>query len=193
MSKKIQAPALTINIPKGSLVLMCAAPNSGKTQFTKKHFKLNRDTVLICSDDIFCENVKNASSFDTYETLMEKTLVTFERMVTEGASSGKTVVVDATSHFYDQRIAMINELRPLFKNIVLIVIDLDIPDLMSHGVKPQSTIMKRFDMYAPELDNTVLIAMLIKLQFNDRTIYKGVDTVYRVTSQTLNICRVVYV
>ena len=85
---------------------------------------------------------------------------------------------------------MIEEIGHHFKNIVLIVIDLDLNDLLKHGVKPQSELMKRFDMYAPEIDNTQGIAMLIKLQFMNGTIYKGVNKVYRVTSQTLNNCKV---
>ena len=192
MSKKIKAnnkSTQILTIPKGSLVLTCAAPNSGKTTLSKKLFSGMDDVVLICSDDIFRENVAKASMFETYESLMEKTTKTVTEMVEDGASKGKTVVIDATSHFVDERLAMIDEFRPLFKNIVLIVIDLDIPDLISHGVKPQSPIMKRFDMYAPELDNTLLIALLIKTQFKNRDIYKGVNTVYRITSQTLYNCK----
>ena len=193
MSKKIKAntkSAQILTIPKGSLVLTGAAPNSGKTTLSKKLFSSMDEVVLICSDDLFCENVNKASMFETYESLMEKTTKTVTEMVEDGASKGKTVVIDATSHFVEERLAMIDAFKRLFKNIVLIVIDLDIPDLISHGVKPQSPIMKRFDMYAPELDNTVLIALLIKTQFQNRDIYKGVNTVYRITSQTLNNCKV---
>lgn len=193
MSKKIKAntPSTQIlTIPKGSLVLTCAAPNSGKTTLSKKLFSGMDDVVLICSDDLFCENVTKASMFETYESLMEKTTKTVTEMVKDGASKGKTVVVDATSHFVEDRLAMIDVFKHLFKNIVLIVIDLDIPDLLSHGVKPQSPIMKRFDMYAPDIDNTMLIALLIKTQFQNRDIYKGVNTVYRITSRTLNNCMV---
>lgn len=193
MSKKIKANTQStqiLTIPKGSLVMTCAAPNSGKTTLSKKLFSGMDDVVLVCSDDLFRENVAKASIFETYESLMEKTTKTVTEMVKNGASKGKTVVVDATSHFVEDRLAMIDAFKHLFKNIVLIVIDLDIPDLISHGVKPQSPIMKRFDMYAPEMDNTVLIALLIKTQFQTREIYKGVNTVYRITSQTLNNCMV---
>ena len=188
-NKKIQTNTQIITIPKGSLVMTCAAPNSGKTTLSKRLFSNMDDVVLICSDDLFCKNVENASVFATYKSLMEKTTKTVTEMVKDGASKGKTVVIDATSHFVEDRLAMIDAFKHLFKNIVLIVIDLDIPDLISHGVKPQSPIMKRFDMYAPEMDNTILIALLIKTQFQNRDIYKGVNTVYRVSSQTLNTCQ----
>ena len=194
MSKKNQKPSIAhtqvIEIPNGSLVLMCAAPNSGKTHFTKKHFAALKNVTLICSDDLFREQAKKAPIFETYEGLMQKTTDALETMLHDGVSKGHTVVIDATSHFVDERLGMINEIGHFFKNIVLIVIDLDLPDLLSHGVKPQSELMKRFDMYAPELDNTQLIALLIKTQFMNGDIYKGVNKVYRVSSQTLNNCKV---
>lgn len=169
---------------------MCAAPNSGKTHFTQKHFAKLKNVTLICSDDLFREQAKKASLFETYEGLMKKTTDILETMMHDGISKGHTVVIDATSHFLEERLGMIEEIGHFFKNIVLIVIDLDIPDLLSHGVKPQSPLMKRFDMYAPEMDNTKLIAVLIKTQFMNGDIYKGVNQVYRVTSQTLNNCKV---
>ena len=194
MSKKTQQSSIAltqvIEIPEGSLVLMCAAPNSGKTHFTKKHFATLKNVTLICSDDLFREQAEKASLFETYEGLMKKTTNILETMLLDGVSKGHTVVIDATSHFLDERLRMIEEIGHHFKNIVLIVIDLDFNDLLKHGVKPQSELMKRFDMYAPEIDNTQGIAMLIKLQFMNGTIYKGVNKVYRVTSQTLNNCKV---
>lgn len=179
-----------IKVPKGSLVMMCAAPNSGKTHFSKKHFSHRPNVTLVCSDEYFHKNVENATLVDTYETVMERTTSEVMAKITSAAQKGHTVVIDATSHFLEDRLEMIKEFRPMFKNIVLIVIDLDIPDLLSHGVKPQLPIMKRFDMYAPEINNTVLIAYLIKAQFANGNIRKGVDAVHRVTSQTLNNCKV---
>ena len=194
MPKKNQKTSIArtqvIEIPEGSLVLMCAAPNSGKTFFTKKHFAGLKNVTLICSDDLFHEQAKKATIFETYNGLMQKTTTVLETMLHDGISKGHTIVIDATSHDVNDRLKMINELCQFFKNIVLIVIDLDFPDLFSHGVKPQSPLMQRFGMHAPDMDTTQLIALLVKTQFINGDIYKGVNTVYRITSQTLNNCKV---
>lgn len=180
-----------IIVPKGSLVMMCAAPNSGKTHFSKKHFGHRPDVTLVCSDEYFLKNVQSASAHDTYESIMKKTTSEVMEKISSAAQKNHTVVIDATSHFLEERLEMIEEFKTMFKNIVLIVIDLEIPDLLSHGVKPQLPIMKRFNMYTPKLDNTMLIALLIKSQFVNGDIRKGVNAVHRVTSQTLNNCAVV--
>ena len=179
-----------INIPKESLVLMCAAPNSGKTAFTKKHFSKRKDVTLICSDDLFRENAQKASLFETYESVMKKTIITLESTVKNAVSNGHIVVIDATSHYLEQRLDMIKEFRPLFKNIILIVIDLDLPDLKRHGVKESIPILERFGMVSPNEEDTEVISKFIKLQFLNGDIYKGVDTVFRVNSKSLNNCKV---
>ena len=180
-----------IKIPQGSLIMMCAAPNSGKTHFSKKHFAHLDNVVLVCSDEFFLKNVQNATVLDTFETVMEKTSDEVMNIVTTAAAKHHTVVLDATSHMPEDRQKMIEQFRPYFQNIVLIVIDLEIPDLLSHGTKEQLSIMKRFKMHTPKLEETLFTALYVKTQFNNGEIFQGVNTVHRVTSATLNNCVVV--
>lgn len=180
-----------IKIPQGSLVMMCAAPNSGKTHFSKKHFAHMKNVVLVCSDEYFLKNVQCATVLDTFETVMERTCNEVMDIVTTAAASHLTVVLDATSHMPDDRQKMIEQFKPYFQNIVLIVIDLDSADLISHGAKKQLPIMQRFQMYTPKMEDALLDAFFIKTQFASGEIFKGVKQVHRVTSKTLNNCTVI--
>lgn len=189
--QKEQTNSQVIKVPQGSLIMMCAAPNSGKTQFSKKHFAHLKNVVLVCSDEYFLKNVQNATVLDTYETVMERTCNEVMDIVTTAAANHCTVVLDATSHMPEDRQKMIEQFKPYFQNIILIVIDLDAADLISHGAKKPLPIMQRFQMYTPKMEDALLDAFYIKTQFANGEIFKGVKQVHRVTSKTLNNCTVV--
>lgn len=190
---KTQEHSITnvITIPKGSMVVMCGATNTGKTTFVKKHFSLRRDTDVFCSDDLFLEDARKASMFDTFETVVSRTETRLAEGILKGAEAGHTVVLDSVSYTPHLRMTNLNAFRPYFKNIVMIVIDLDIPDLLTHGSKPAMPEKLRFDLYPPTPQHNAMLAFEVKKQIASGVIQKGIDTLHIVTSKTLNHTKVV--
>ena len=181
----------TIEIPEGSLVLMCGATNTGKTTFVKKHFEGRKNTDIFCSDDLFMEVVRKSSIFDTYDSVIRRTEENLVAGILKSIELKHTVVLDSVSYRPELRKANIDAFRPYFKNIVMIVIDLDIPDLLTHGSKPVIPEKVRFDLYPPKPEHNVMLALGVKAQIQNGQIREGIDTLHIITSDTLNNTQIV--
>lgn len=180
-----------ITIPKGSMVVMCGATNTGKTTFVKKHFAGLKATDVFCSDDLFLEAARSANIFDTFETVVTRTETKLAEGILKGADNKHTVVLDSVSYTPHLRMANLEAFRPYFKNIVMIVIDLDIPDLLTHGSKPMMPEKVRFNLFPPTPAHNALLAIEVKKQIASGKIKEGVDALHIITSETLNHTKIV--
>ena len=180
-----------ITIPKGSMVVMCGATNTGKTTFVKKHFASLKATDVFCSDDLFLKAARCANIFDTFETVVTRTETKLAEGILKGADNGHTVVLDSVSYTPHLRMANLEAFRPYFKNIVMIVIDLDIPDLLTHGSKPMMPEKARFNLFPPTPAHNALLAIEVKKQIASGQIKEGVDALHIITSETLNHTKIV--
>lgn len=181
----------TIEIPEGSLVLICGATNTGKTTFVKKHFEGRKNTDVFCNDDLFMEVVRKSSIFDTYDSVIRRTEENLVAGILKSIELKRTVVLDSVSYRPELRKANIDAFRPYFKNIVMIVIDLDISDLLTHGSKPVVPEKVRFDLYPPKPEHNVMLALGVKAQIQNGQIREGIDTLHIITSKTLNSTQIV--
>ena len=135
--------------------------------------------------------MKNSTIFDTFEKLQYKTEHELVKGILEGAEKGNTVVLDSVSCTPDLRNVNITAFREYFKNIVLIVLDLDIKDLLSHGTKPMTPEKIRFNLFPPNSKQCSFIAMGLKSQIASGEIGEGVDLLHIITSENLNNVEIV--
>lgn len=170
---------------------MCGATNTGKTTFVKKHFSGKPKTDVFCNDDLFMEVVKKSTIFDTYDSVVRRTEENLVKGILQSIDDGNTVVLDSVSYRPELRKVNLDAFRPYFKNIVMIAIDLDIPDLLSHGSKPIVPEKARFDLYPPTPEYNIMLAVLIKNQIASGQIKEGIDTLHIITSKTLNHTEIV--
>ena len=84
-----------IKIPKGALVALCAAQNSGKTWFWKKHFEGVPNCTILCVDDICYKVIDEADDSDTTESIHAKINQISSRIASEAYFYRRTLVYDS--------------------------------------------------------------------------------------------------
>lgn len=165
----------SINIPEGSIVLLCGVQNCGKSSWAKKHFSEN----IISTDDIFYEILEQYSpediSLDEAEIL---TSLEIKRLINESKKNNPYTVVDAVPLECNARYQWIKDFCNDFDNIVLITFKISIIEVLSHPCKPKSHLDDKWDITFPPVDYIIMMNHKLLKEIKDGLVALGVDSVY---------------
>lgn len=179
-----------ITIPQDTLVLICGSQNSGKTTFTKKHFD---GKCVITTDEIFEEVVNTKSTvLDTLEALADRTTDIFEKRIEEASKENSIIVVDAAPIQFDGRIEMIRQLKGLYANIVLIVLDVKYPTLKARPKKKVSKQKKKFGITSISDEELLLNSLIIMKQIKNGQFGYKVNKAYILSEHDIKNCVVTF-
>ena len=177
-------------IPNDTLVLIVGSQNSGKTTFTQKHFK---DKNIICTDDIFNEIVyKKSTVLDTLETIENRTIEEFGEIIIKSAKEKGITVVDAVPILFDNRMETLRELKELYNNIILIVLDIKFTTLKGRPKKPIDRKKRKFGITETCDEELLLNSILISEQIQNKKIGYNVDTAYVLSEEDVEKCIVTF-
>lgn len=124
-----------IRIPKNTLVLLCGVQNAGKSTFAKMHFPhLN----IISSDALLQKTIMNASSNNTTEEILDKTIALMQKEIKKSSKKNAFTVVDSVGISFTSRILFISKYERYFENIILIVFNPDLETILNRPNKPST-------------------------------------------------------
>ena len=179
-----------IVIPKDTLVLICGSQNSGKTTFTKKHFK---GKSIICTDEIFEEVVQYRSSiFDTLESLASRTTDIFEERLIESSQENSITVVDAAPIDFEGRMEMLKRLKEFYTNIVLIVLDVNYMTLLKRPKKTVDKKKEKFGITPISDEGLVLNSLKVFDQIQKNQFASRVNVAYILSERDIEKCQVTF-
>ena len=119
-----------MDIPKGSIVLLCGVQNCGKSTWSKKHFK---EECIINTDDVFYSILEKYSPAEkTFEEIEMLTSLEIKRLIDESKTKNEYTVVDAVPTEYEERISWIEDFCTEFKNVILIAFKSNILEVLSN-------------------------------------------------------------
>ena len=179
-----------IIIPENTLVLICGSQSSGKTTFTQKHFS---GKSIITTDEIFEDVVRNkATVFDTMETLTNKTTDIFEDMLIRASKESSVTVVDAAPIDFEGRIEMLRRFKGLYKNVILIVLDVRCSTLVQRPKKSVDKKKKHFGIVPISNEELLLNSLLILEQIRSNRFGYLVNYAYILNEKDIEKCQVTF-
>lgn len=170
-----------INIPKGSVILLCGVQNCGKSTWSQKHFKKE---CIINTDDVFYSMLEKYSpkekSFEEIEIL---TSMEIKRRIDESKKINEYTVVDAVPIEYEERIAWISDFCKNFKNIILIVFKSNILEVLSNPSKPALEVDDKWNITFPPQEYIVMRNHSLLQEIKAGLVSIGADFVYILGSE----------
>lgn len=143
-----------MDIPKGSIVLLCGVQNCGKSTWSKKHFK---EECIINTDDVFYSILEKYSPAEkTFEEIEMLTSLEIKRLIDESKTKNEYTVVDAVPTEYEERISWIEDFCTEFKNVILIAFKSNILEVLSNPRKPASHLEEKWDITFPPQEYIVM-------------------------------------
>ncbi len=143
-----------MDIPKGSIVLLCGVQNCGKSTWSKKHFK---EECIINTDDVFYSILEKYSPAEkTFEEIEMLTSLEIKRLIDESKTKNEYTVVDAVPTEYEERISWIEDFCTEFKNVILIAFKSNILEVLSNPRKPASHLDEKWDITFPPQEYIVM-------------------------------------
>lgn len=174
----------TINIPNGSIVLLCGVQNCGKSTWAKKHFS---EECIINTDDIFYKILEKYSpkniSLDEAEIL---TSLEIKRLIKESKEKNPYTVVDAVPLESNRRYQWIKDFCNNFENIILITFKINIFEVLSHPRKPKSHLDDKWDIIFPPVDYIIMMNHKLLQEIKIGLIALGVNSVYIMKTEIID-------
>jgi hypothetical protein len=172
---KIIENTTEIRIQKGSLVVMAGLQGAGKTFFADKHFDQEN---IICNDRIFWEQFKKSGKKDMkakkdYDEIYDMTQELMAQMIEDYSKEKTYTVLDSVGYLFKERIGFLYEMKSLFKNIVLIVINPDFEVIykqLQEREKELKTTKARVGLVAPDRFIMCANRYILEEQIKDRRI-----------------------
>ncbi len=174
----------TINIPNGSIVLLCGVQNCGKSTWAEKHFS---EECIINTDDIFYEILEKYSpekiSLDEAEIL---TSLEIKRLIKKSKKNNPYTVVDAVPLECNERYQWIKSFCNDFDNIVLIIFKINIFEVLSHPRKPESHLDDKWGITFPPIDYIMIMNHRLLQEIKNGLIALGVNSVYIMKTEIID-------
>ncbi len=172
---KIIENATEIRIPKGSLVVMAGLQGAGNTFFVDKYFDQEN---IICNDRIFWEQFKKSGKKDMkaqkdYDEIYDMTEELMAQMIEDYSKEKTYTVLDSVGYSFKERIGFLHEMKSLFKNIVLIVINPDFEVIYKQLQERENELKKtkrRVGLVAPDRFIMCANRYILEEQIKDRRI-----------------------
>lgn len=172
---KIIENATKIRIPKGSLVVMAGLQGAGKTFFVDKYFDQEN---IICNDRIFWEQFKKSGKKDMkaqkdYDEIYDMTEELMAQMIEDYSKEKTYTVLDSVGYSFKERIGFLYEMKSLFKNIVLIVVNPDFEVIYKQLQERENELKKtkrRVGLVAPDRFIMCANRYILEEQIKDRRI-----------------------
>ena len=173
-----------MDIPKGSIVLLCGVQNCGKSTWSKKHFK---EECIINTDDVFYSILEKYSPAEkTFEEIEMLTSLEIKRLIDESKTKNEYTVVDAVPTEYEERISWIEDFCTEFKNVILIAFKSNILEVLSKPIKPASNLDKKWSNKLPPHDYIVIMNHALLQEIKSDIIGIGATGTYILTTENKN-------
>lgn len=173
-----------INIPKGSIILLCGVQNCGKSTWSKKHFK---DECIINTDDVFYSILEKYSPKEkTFEEVESLTSLEIKRLIDESKKKNEYTVVDAVPTEYTERIAWIADFCKDFENIILITFKSNILEVLSNPRKPPLKLDAKWNITFPPQEYIVMSNHALLQEIKSGIIAIGAGYTYVLTTEKID-------
>lgn len=175
----------TIDIPKGSLVLLCGVPNSGKSTWAKKNFEqqyiVDSDVIL---DSFVNQYTPDQMSFKELDSLYHRENA---KRVVDVSKFGVYTVVDSISTSCFERLSFIHRFRSYFTNVILIAFKVNLFEIMMRPAKklPTSNYSDWGFSYPTKFELAIMYREFMN-SINDGTMFRLVDSAYVLTSDNFS-------
>lgn len=171
-----------MNIPKGSIVLLCGVQNCGKSTWSKKHFK---EECIINTDDVFYSILEKYSPAEkTFEEIEMLTSLEIKRLIDESKTKNEYTVVDAVPTECTERLSWIMDFCQGFENIILIAFKSNILEVLSNQRKPASHLDEKWSITFPPQDYIVMMNHGLLQEIKSNVIGLETTHTYILTSET---------
>ena len=173
-----------MDIPKGSIVLLCGVQNCGKSTWSQKHFK---EKCIINTDDIFYSILEKYSPAEkTFEEIEMLTSLEIKHLIDESKTKNEYTVVDAVPTEYAERVSWIMDFCQGFENVIIFAFKSNILEVLSNPRKPASHLDEKWSITFPPQDYIVMMNHELLQEIKSDVIGIGATHTYILTTENKN-------
>ena len=185
-----------LKLDSKSIILLAGVQGAGKSSFATQNF--SRQNV-ISSDQIFYKKFEesgldNIISDKRFETIMSEASKTVRSLIFENQQSRSYTVLDSVLYDYREWQDLLNDLRSLYNNIILFVVQPDFSTIKKHLLereKSQSRAKKLVQgMRTLYLHEALLFWDVLETDISSKEVGQGTDATYIIRDPKKTIIRV---
>lgn len=184
MKTKVFREFDSIEIPNGSLVLLCGVQNCGKSTWANKHFPKSN---IVSTDDILSDLLKSHSpektSFSEIAALHTEIV---RKKVLESQRENSYTVIDAVSTNYQERIPFMMQFAKHFSKVIIICFKINLLEIISRGLKVASLDDDKWGLTFPDAEYLAYLNLNFMQEIQKGVVFFGTDFGYVLNTFSVN-------